>query len=37
MGISQGNRTEDEMLDYINGFEYDDENTYFYINRFVFE
>jgi hypothetical protein len=37
MGISQGDRTEDEMLDYINGFEYDDENTYFYINRFVFE
>ena len=30
-------KTLDEMLDYINGFEYDDENTYFYINRFVFE
>lgn len=37
MGIPQGDRTEDEMVDYINGYKYEEECTYFYINRFEFE
>ena len=36
-GQSQGGRTIDEMLDYINDFVYDDVDTYFYINRFTHE
>lgn len=37
MGIEQGDRTQEEMLDFIDDFEYDDEDTYFIINRFIFE
>ena len=37
MGISQGDRTEDEMVDFINGYEYENVDTYFYINKFTFD
>jgi len=37
MGISQGDRTEDEMVDFINGYEYENEGTYYYINKFTFD
>ena len=37
MGIEQGSRSQDEMLAYINDFEYDNEDTCFQINRFIFE
>ena len=36
-GIEQGERTADEMVDFINDYEYDDYDTYFNINRFTFE
>ena len=36
MGISQGDRTDDEMVDFINGYEYENEDTYYYINKFTF-
>lgn len=36
-GIEQGERTNDEMVDFINGYEYEDESTYFYIHPFSFE
>ena len=36
MGESMGTRSDDEMLEYINNYEYEDEGTYFYINRFTF-
>ncbi len=36
-GIEQGERTQEEMLDFINGYEYENEDTYFYINIFEFE
>ena len=35
-GVPQGDRTEDEMVEFINGYEYDDEDTYYYINKFIF-
>lgn len=35
-GISQDGRNEDEMLDFINGYEYAQDDTYFYINKFTF-
>lgn len=37
MGIEQGERTNDEMLDFINSYEYEDCDTYFYINPFTFD
>ena len=37
MGISQGDRTDDEMVDFINGYEYENEDTYYYINKFTFD
>ena len=37
MGVERGDKPEDEMMDYINEYEYDDLDTYFYINRFTFE
>lgn len=37
MGIEQGERTDEEMLDFINGYEYDKDETYFYIRTFIFE
>ena len=36
-GISQGKRTESEMLDFINGYEYDTDDTYYYIHPFQFD
>ena len=36
LGISQGDRTDDEMVDFINGYEYENEDTYYYINKFTF-
>ena len=36
MGISQGDRTDDEMVDFINSYEYENEDTYYYINKFTF-
>lgn len=35
MNIPQGERTTDEMMDFINNFEYEEEDTYFTIHRFV--
>lgn len=37
MGVEQGERTDREMMELINGYEYEDDNSYFYINPFVFE
>ena len=31
MNIEQGERTDEEMMDFINEYEYDDDDTYFYI------
>lgn len=36
-GIEQGDRTEDEMIEFINSYEYEDDDTFFYIHPFVFE
>lgn len=36
MNIGQGERTDVEMLEYISEYEYDDLDTYFYINEFTF-
>ena len=35
MNIEQGERTDAEMLEYISEYEYDDLDTYFYINEFT--
>ena len=35
-GIEQGNRTDDEMVDFINYYEYLAADTYFYIRKFEF-
>lgn len=37
MNVEQGERTEEEMLEYINEFVYEDDDTYFYINKFTFD
>ena len=36
MNIEQGKRTDAEMLEYISEYDYDDLDTYFYINEFTF-
>ena len=36
-GISQGERTDDEMVDFIDEYEYDTEDTYYYIHPFDFD
>lgn len=36
MNIEQGERTDTEMLEYISEYDYDDLDTYFYINEFTF-
>lgn len=36
-GIEQGERTDKQMMDFINEFEYEDDDTYFYIRTFTFE
>ena len=35
-GIQQGERSTEEMMDFINEYEYDDSDTYFYIHPFTF-
>jgi hypothetical protein len=37
MDIKQGGRTDEEMMNFINEYEYDDDDTYFYIRQFAFE
>ena len=37
MNIEQGERTDEEMMDFINEYEYENEDTYFYIRTFIFE
>ncbi len=37
MGIERGERTEEEMMEYVNEYEYDNVDTYFYIRTFSFE
>jgi hypothetical protein len=37
MNIEQGERSDEEMMDYINEYEYEFDDTYFYIRTFVFE
>lgn len=37
MGVEQGGRTDEEMMDFINGYEYEKDETYFYIRTFIFE
>ena len=37
MHIEQGERTDEEMMNFINEYEYDDDDTYFYIRQFTFE
>ena len=36
MNIEQGERTDAEMLEYISEYDYDDLDSYFYINEFTF-
>lgn len=36
-GIEQGDRTDKQMMDFINEYEYDDDSVYFYIHPFIFE
>ena len=36
-GIEQGDRTNEQMVDFINGCQYDNSETYFYIHPFTFE
>lgn len=37
MNIEQGERTDEEMMDFINEYEYDTDDTFFYIRSFRFE
>lgn len=37
MGVAQGDRSNDEMVEFINSFEYEDGETYFYIYPFTFD
>lgn len=36
-GIEQGDRTNEQMIEFINNCQYDNEETYFYIHPFTFE
>jgi len=36
-GIKRGKRSDEEMLEYIAQYEYEDEETFFFINKFEFE
>ena len=36
-GIGQGDRSKKEMVDFINSYGYESEETYFYIHPFTFE
>ena len=37
MNIEQGERSDEEMMDFINEYEYEFDDTYFYIRKFIFE
>ena len=37
MNMEQGERTDEEMMDFINEYDYDDDDTYLYIRQFTFE
>ena len=37
MNIEQGERTDEQMMDFINEYDYEDDETYFYIRTFTFE
>ena len=37
MNVQQGQRTDEEMMDFINDYEYENDDTYFYIRQFTFE
>ena len=37
MNIDQGERTDEEMMNFINEYDYEDDETYFYIRTFTFE
>ena len=37
MGIERGDRSTEAMVDYINDYEYEDDDTYYYIHPFTFE
>ena len=37
MNVEQGERTVEDMMDFINEYEYDDDDSYFYIRQFTFE
>lgn len=37
MNFEQGERTDEEMMDFINEYDYEDDETYFYIRTFTFE
>ena len=37
MNIEKGERTDEEMMDFINEYDYEDDETYFYIRTFTFE
>ena len=37
MDIEQGERTDEEMMNFINEYDYEDDETYFYIRTFTFE
>ena len=37
IGIEQGERTDEEMMHFINEYEYENDETYFYIRTFTFE
>ena len=37
MNVQQGQRTDEEMMNFINDYEHEDDDTYFYIRQFTFE
>lgn len=37
MGVERGNKSEEEMMDYINGYEYDGMDSYFEIQKYIIE
>ena len=37
MNVEQGERTVEDMMDFINEYEYDEDDSYFYIRQFTFE
>ena len=35
MGVERGDKSEEEMIDYINGYEYEEKGTYFEIQKYI--